>query len=79
MTNLNGVVRILNGPLPPRLLSPSPVNFPSTSAITTFPSRCTWLRDFVRFVVGSHCRGDSLRFSWLGRTTPRSGSNLGRH
>jgi hypothetical protein len=42
--------------------APLPVNFSSTSAITSFASRCTGPRDFARFVVGSLCRQDLLCF-----------------
>src|SRR5713101_145249 len=42
--------------------TPLPVNLSSTSAITSFASRCTGPRDFARFVVGSFCRQDLLCF-----------------
>jgi len=42
--------------------APLPVNFPSTSAITSFASRCTGPRDFVRFKVASLRWQDLLCF-----------------
>ena len=39
-----------------------PVSFPSTSAITSFASRCTGPRDFARFELASLCRQDLLCF-----------------